>query len=130
MTKEENQQLRRQSCAASPNNETFTPKERECWHLKRISQLLNSIRKFRSDYNFCYAQLQFTQEKLNAQRITLARMNVQAEVRNKRIAELEFVRHALEQRIEILESNQKFPDGSRVVDHTPTPQFDEARDDD
>lgn len=85
-----NRKNRRQACAAAPGgNETFTPKERECWHLRRISQLVNAVQQRIREVNQYDQRLKEAERTIANQRRTLHQMNLKATARNQRIATLE-----------------------------------------
>lgn len=98
MTRGRNREERIAACAA-----IHDPQARQCWHLRCINKLLNKLAKRVSEVNRLDAQLRFAQEKIDAQKIALARMSIQAETHNKEIRRL----------------SGKLDTG----DHTPTPQF-------
>ncbi len=84
-----NQQARRQACAAAPCNERFTPKERECWHLRTINRLCNRVAALRKTYNHLYARNRVTEAKILTQGRTLCALHTQAHARNEEIARLQ-----------------------------------------
>lgn len=119
----QHRQNRLQRCAASPCNETFTPDERQCWHIGRISQLCNKLQKRTANNRYLGDHLVICNRTITNQRRTLDEMNQRAQNRNLEIAALrrgldEANRHALDRNAEIKRLTLLI-----TTNVTPTPNF-------
>lgn len=107
-----NQQARRQACAAAPCNERFTPQERECWHLRAINRLCNTVADLRKTLGHSQRLARVQTVTIMNQRRTLYEMNVRANARNREIERLQAELTAVQ------------------TNTTPIPQFAEGDNDD
>lgn len=65
-------EVRKTQCAASPGDDSWTPEERACWHIKRINKLLAMLREKQRKYEHYYRLAATQRRTINGQRIALA----------------------------------------------------------
>jgi len=75
--------IRKQQCAASPHNESFTPEERACWHIQRISKLVNQLQAVRQALKRVTNTANTQLAKIRTQAQALSHQQVVAERRNR-----------------------------------------------
>lgn len=78
-----NRQQRCTQCAASPTNECFTPEERACWHVRRISQLANQLNAVRQVVRRHTDTISMQLAKIRTQAQALSHQQNVAEQRNR-----------------------------------------------
>jgi hypothetical protein len=80
-TKSQSSKRRRRSCTAALPNQA-------CWHIRRIGELCDQVRKYRKSNNHLRQETIIMQRKIDNQAETLAGMNLKATARNEELARM------------------------------------------